>query len=514
MATMTPQEYAESAKSTYQKLEGLRNQFRDRARKYSRLTLPYILPDDSSDTASQDLMQGYSAEGGIGVNTLANKYVNRMFPHYSYFKLNVPDEFIESSGLTKADVVRTSVALEKKSMKHLQKIGARAQFLEIKKHLIITGNYLLHKAEDEGQELVGYTIDNYVVQRDQRGKLLTCIAKDRTYLRALPEDIQALVIRELEVSEEEVYTKEVDLYTRIEYIEGEYLVVRSAESAYLNDEKRYKPEKLRWEPLVWHRYRKEPYGRGLVEDIYNAIYTHDVSSEVVLRAGAIAADIKFFATRDSGIDIDAVNAAESGTWHYGDVNKAGTLQVNKNADLQIMKYLMDDAKQLIGQVFMRLNSALREGERVTAEENRMRAIELDQMHGGIFSALANSLQYKVAVWTLDDVGADIEGTEIDVTIVTGIDALGRQAEAEQAVYLVSDLAQWQNVPEDIRDWVKFDAWVAFVSAGRNIDVSSIIRNRTEYEEYMNQKAQQQQAFRGTQGGSQEMSPEVAAQGGI
>ena len=485
----TPQEYAESAKATYQKLKGVRDQFKDRAVKYSKLTLPYILPDDSSDTSSETLMQGYSSEGAVGVNNLSNKYINRMFPHYSYFKLTVPDDVVEASSYTKADVLRGAVAVEKKAMKHLQKINARTSLLEAIKHLIITGNYLMHKAEDEDQEIIGYPLDRYVVQRDQRGRLLTCIATDTTYLRALPPDVQGTIISELNLRDEEVDTKEVDLYTRIELVDGNYLITKSAESVDLGNYKTVKKEKLRWEALVWHRYRRDPYGRGLVEDIYNAIYTHDVGTEIFLKAAAIAADIKIIADRASGIDVDAVNSSESGTWHYGDPNGVKPLQVNKTTDLQIMDTILAKTERLIGQVFMRMGSAIRNAERVTAEENRLMAIELDQMHGGVFSSLANSLQLKLALWTLEDVGTAVDGEEIEVSIITGIDALGRQAEAEQAVYLVQDLAQWQNVPQDVRDWVKFDQWVAFVAAGRNIDISAVIRSRTEYEQHIQQRQQ-------------------------
>ena len=122
MANKTPQEYAQEAKATYEELKRTRDQFKDRAIKYSKLTLPYILPDDSADTATDTLMHGYSSEGAIGVNNLANKYVNRMFPHYSYFKITVPSEVIEERGLTADVVLSGAVSVEKKAMKHLQKI--------------------------------------------------------------------------------------------------------------------------------------------------------------------------------------------------------------------------------------------------------------------------------------------------------------------------------------------------------------------------------------------------------
>lgn len=496
---ITPQELAEGAKRQYQELLPARKPFEDRALLFSKLTLPYIFPDASADTGNENFKVGYSSEGAVGVSNLANKYINRMFPHYSYFKITIPDEVMLASGKPADFWLRAAVAKEKEAMKHLQGIGARSDFIENVLNLIITGNYLLHKAEDGDKEFIGYPLDKYVLQRDQRGRMITCIAKDTTYLRAMPADVQTAVINELQITKDEVYDKVIDLYTRIEFVEDKYIITKSAENVDLGDYKEVKPEKLRWEPLVWHRYRKDAYGRGLVEDVFSEIHGHDVAREVMLTAGAVAADIKILVSRAAGVNVDELNSSASGTYHLAnDVNGYAVIQMNKTQDIQIMQALAEETKRNISQVFMRLAGSIRDSERTTAEENRMLAMELDQAHGGVFSNLANTFQYKVALWTLEDIGLDFEGSDIEVTIITGIDAIGRQAEAEQAVYLVRDLAEWQNVPEDVRDWIKFDQWVAFVSAGRNVDIKSVIRNQEEYMQYMQEKLQAQQ---GAQQGS-------------
>ena len=69
--------------------------------------------------------------------------------------------------------------------------------------------------------------------------------------------------------------------------------------------------------------------------MYNTIYTNDVSTEVFLKAAAISADIKYIWSRNSGVDIEALNNSESGSHHYGEPDSYSVVQANKTADLQL-----------------------------------------------------------------------------------------------------------------------------------------------------------------------------------
>lgn len=495
--TKTPEEWAKEAKPLYQKLRAEADKFRDRARTFSKITIPALLPDDSSDTSSDSMSWGYSSEGAIGVNHLSNVYISRMFPpNRSFFKLDPTPQGKEELGKARDEgtLVRGLAMIERNAMKHISDIKARPVLLETLQHLIVSGNILLHKIKQG--PLMLYTIDNFVVRRDQTGEIMTMITKDTTYLMALEESVRNQIILEMQIKEDEITAKTVDIYNYIERIaQDQYIHVVVAETIFTGETGTYKKDNLRWEPLVWKRYRKENYGRSLVEEVYNALYTHDVCTEVYLKAAAISADIKFFVDRTAGIDIEKVNKSESGSYHYKNSSQGNAIeaaQVNKVTDLQLSFNMIEKLERTLGQVFLRMASVIRDAERVTADENRMLAQELDQAHGGVFSMLGSTLQRRLAEWTLEDIGASIaDGQTVDMIITTGIDALGRNAEAEQLVLFMNDTAILNNVPEDVRARLKMSNFLTRLGVGRDIPIDEVILTEEEYQQQLQMQQQQQ-----------------------
>lgn len=502
----TPEEYAKDAKPLYQTLRAEADKFRDRSRQFSKLTIPALLPDDSSDTSSDKMTHGYSSEGAMGVNHLSNVYIQRMFPpNRSFFKLDPTPEGKQELTQTRDDetIVRALTTIERNAMKHISKIKARPTLLETLQHLIVCGNCLLYKIP-KGKLMI-YTIDNYVVRRDQTGEVMTIITKDTTYLMALEPAIRDQLIVELNIKPEEVNAKTVDIYNYIERVDQDsYIHVQVAESIYTGVTGNYNQDTLRWEPLVWKRYRKENYGRSLVEEVFNSIYTHDVCTEIYLKAAAISADIKFFVDRSSGVDVQQVNNSESGSYHFknGSNQAIEAAQVNKVTDLQLSFNMLEKLERTLGQVFLRMASVIRQAERVTADENRMLASELDQAHGGVFSMLGSTLQNRLAMWTLADIDASVDGTVIDLTITTGIDAIGRNAEAEQIVLAMNDCSILNNLPEQVIGRIKLSNFLTRIFVGRDVQVDQLIKTETEYASEQQQLQQQQAAAQGMQGAGQ------------
>ena len=56
----------------------------------------------------------------------------------------------------------------------------------------------------------------------------------------------------------------------------------------------------------------------------------------------------------------------------------------------------------------------------------------------------------------------LQGTQIEVTIVTGLDALSRNGDLENFRLAISDLAQIATLPETLQARMKFDEIKAFV----------------------------------------------------
>ena len=121
----------------------------------------------------------------------------------------------------------------------------------------------------------------------------------------------------------------------------------------------------------------------------------------------------------------------------------------------------------------------------------MTATELETAYGGVYSTLAASLQKPVGVWLLDASDFSLQGTQIEVTIVTGLDALSRNGDLENFRLAISDLAQIATLPETLQARMKFDEIKAFVGQGRNVDLDKFLMTDAEYAKVQ----EQQQASR-------------------
>lgn len=121
----------------------------------------------------------------------------------------------------------------------------------------------------------------------------------------------------------------------------------------------------------------------------------------------------------------------------------------------------------------------------------MTATELETAYGGVYSTLAASLQKPVGVWLLDASDFSLQGTQIEVTIVTGLDALSRNGDLENFRLAISDLAQIATLPPTLQERMKFDEIKAFVGQGRNVDLDKFLMTDAEYAKVQ----EQQQASR-------------------
>ena len=76
----------------YNKLEGKRERYLDRAREVSELTIPALLPPEGF-TSSTDLYTPYQSVGARGVNNLASKLLMLLLPpNVPFFRLMPNDE--------------------------------------------------------------------------------------------------------------------------------------------------------------------------------------------------------------------------------------------------------------------------------------------------------------------------------------------------------------------------------------------------------------------------------------
>jgi hypothetical protein len=93
----------------------------------------------------------------------------------------------------------------------------------------------------------------------------------------------------------------------------------------------------------------------------------------------------------------------------------------------------------------------------------MQTMELESSFGGTYSMLAPSIQKPVANWMLASADTPLAGTDLDVVIITGLDALSRNGDLENLKQGIATLAGFMNVPEGLLNRMKWQDLAEFVA---------------------------------------------------
>lgn len=488
-------------KRRYTELGTFREAYLTRAQTYAKVSLPYIMPEVDDQTA-QEVQLDFTSVGAMFVNHLANRYVQELFPvNRSFFQLQI-DESERSETMqenTELDTLLT--AAERRARWAFEQRHARPTMLDLMKHCIIAGNGLPYYPPKEGKVQL-YALDEYVMYRDAQGEVLEIVTEDKKGILSLDPEIRPLIMEELQLDDNADLTKEqatIYTYIRIDPEDPEtYLVTQSIESLEVPDSFQSYPKKyLPWMPQVWNRTRREIYGRGLIEDHYGSFMALSILTEALVTGAATMADIKFLIRPGSLLDVSAMNEAPSGTYHYGMPDDVSAIQSNKQADYQFIKMVIDDYVKHLGKAFMHVSSQIRDSERTTAEENRMRAMELDQSHGGVFSNFSMLLQSPVAALLLRDIDLDISGSSIEPVVVTGLDSMSRNATNEKIRLWIEDLSGLNAVPEAVLGRLKISDLAQVFANGRDVDTSNLVKTEDEFA--AEQQAAQEQEMQGAAG---------------
>lgn len=297
----------------------------------------------------------------------------------------------------------------------------------------------------------------------------------------------------------EVYTHtylEGDIFKSYQEIEGQIIP---------GSEQEYPRDKSPWIPLRLKKMDGEDYGRSFIEDYIGDLKVLEALSKSTTQVAAIASNILFLVNPNAVTRISELQKASSGDFIKGRLEDVQVLQINKTNDLQITSNEKADITSRLSYAFL-LNSAVqRNGDRVTAEEIRYVARELEDTVGSIYSILAQELQLPLVKRVmiqmmrqghLPDLPEGAKG--IEPMIVTGIEALGRGHDLNN---LDTFIRYAQVFPEAFQTSVKQAEILRQIATSLGIDSASVIKTDEEIQQEQQQAMQMQMA--------QQMAPQVA-----
>lgn len=477
----------------WSQLEVTKQPFMSRAERYAKWTLPYMFPH-AGYNGQMELDTDWDSIGAQAVNHLSNKIMLALFaPARPFFRMEADDEgmqeLVEEFGVDEVSIKLMFSRAEKEAMKRLVAKSGRTALFNLVKLLIITGNGMLYMPKD--QKAVTYSMRDYCVDRARDGTIKEIVIKEQIAFGKLDDDIQDDILQSKGHTEA---TEEIELWTWVKLNrEGKYDVVQYAANVKLPDTIGvFSAEQLPWIPATWNLQRGMDYATGHVEDYSGEFHAIEVLNQSLVEGAAIACELKFLVNPNGVADVEELNNAEQGDYVWGAPDDITTMNVDKGQDWNTVLGVLKPAEQRIGRGFLMSSAVTRDAERVTAEEIRTQAIELETALGGTYSHLAETVQTPVAWNVLAELDLDtLKG--VKPLIVTGMDSLSRGSEHEQFMLWMNDLSILNNVPEDVRAIAKLDSVMSKMATGRGVEYEDIIKSAEEQQaDQQRQQAQQQQ----------------------
>lgn len=454
----------------YTELESIRNSFLDRGQEYSRMTLPYLLPEGKK-RGGADNQHGFSGDGAQAVNHLANKLIMSLFPpQTSFFKLAFTEEakaLLKEKGYDPTELAELLVTGEKKAMIHADKIAARTALIEVAKHLIVSGNVLLQIGEGF-KPLRAIPLDRYVVNRSMDGDLLELIILQEKEFYAFPQEVQDALKAAGKAPKDPKEMVKLYTYVYPGKEEDTYDIAQVANGVILKDKQTVKKEDLPWIALRWNSCYGEDYGRGLCEDYAGDLYVIEFLSEAIAKGMVLMSDIKYLVRPGSVTDIDEVAKAPTGEFLFGNIDDIGILQLENRAGFEQISNVLQEYKKRIGMAFMMNTAVRRDAERVTTFELRLDAQELETSLGGTYSLLAQTLQLPFAWLLLKRVGFPVPADMVLPAILTGLEALGRAGDLEKLMQYTEMMVLPGNWPQEVLARTKMNIYSREIAAALSL----------------------------------------------
>lgn len=500
-----------TAEALYTSLEGKRYQYLDRARSASKLTIPYIMPDEGFGAHSR-LETPFQGIGARGVNNLASKLLLALLPpNAPFFRLQIDEHGLRSEGAPEELITEIETSLqqvEETFMEEVSRGSYRTAIHEAVKHLVITGNALLYVPEDGGARV--FHLDRFCVERDPMGNILYICTKETLSYMSLSEDM-----KEVAGANEGGVDDEVNLYTAVCRKEKGWKVWQEINGNVIpKSEGFFGLDKNPYIPLRFSRIDGEDYGRGYVEEYLGDLQSLESLSQSLVEGSAAAAKVLFLVNPNGTTRARTLAESPNGAIAQGNAQDISVLQLEKFNDFRVVQESVQKIEERLGHSFLLTSGVVRQAERVTAEEIRMLGQELESALGGLYSLLSMELQLPLVNRLMDVMNKKNKLPKLpkDVVkpiIITGVEALGRGNDLQKLDLFLAGAAQVVG-PEAVAGHVQVAEYFKRRAIALGIKTEGLVKSAEEMGAEMQQAQQQQMAEKLGPAGIKAMSDQATA----
>lgn len=476
--------------SRYTRYESLRLMVLTRARQAALLTIPPLVPPQNNTIATK-YPTPYQALGARGVNNLAAKLLLALFPvGEPFFRLTVDEMLLakltgDTKQKTKLD--KLFAAIERTAMRHVETSAVRIKVFEAIKQLLVAGNVLLLFTKDG--DLRVFRLDRFVVKRDPMGNVLEIITKEDLSPLAIPEDIR----RSCLVSADDDNPEDViPLYTRLTREEDGTFTTEQELNGYPVPDSfgTYPADECPWMALRWASVENEDYGRSFCEEYLGDLQALEGLSKAILESAAAASKVLFLVKPNASTSKRKIAEAPNGAMLDGNIDDVGVLQLEKYADFRVAFEQVQELTKRLSFAFLLNTSVQRTGERVTAQEIRYVAGELEDALGGNYSVLSQELQLpyiKALLRFMTRKGSipELPKGVVSPAVITGLDAIGRGHDLNKLDLFMQHVAQTPQ--QEVQRRISWGDYYERVGVAAGLDIEGLVRSDDEIQAEMQQQ---------------------------
>jgi hypothetical protein len=367
--------------------------------------------------------------------------------------------------------------MERIVMSDIEGSGDRTVLFEGLKHVIVTGNVLLHNTK-EGMR--AFPLNQFCIRRDAAGHVLEIIVKEMVDPIVLPVEIRNAITANPKYTDK----KSVALYTYVCRKPDHWVTYQESGGVIINSTRSTTPiDKSNWIALRFNRINGEDYGRGYVEEYIGDFMSLENLTCAIVQGSAAAAKVLFLVKPNSTTKPKVLSQTANGGFAVGNAEDVTVLRLDKAQDFQTAKSLRDDFVQQLSFAFL-LNTAIqRDAERVTAEEVRYMAQELEQTLGGFYSIMSVELQQpyvaiKIAALERKGQLPKLPKSSVKPVIVTGLEALGRGNDRNKLVRFLTTISQALG-PQSVPQFINVGEVITRIGIADGIDMQGLVKSEEE-----------------------------------
>lgn len=437
-------------KSEFSAADNARLNILKRARICARLTHPDMLPE-LNVTADMKLKSSFQSLGSDGLSNVTSKITTSIFhPPWFRFKPSAKVIVAVNNGNLGRDVFdefgKKLHDRELQIQSQFEKTKLNTKFRTTFEHTLGVGNSLTLSGGENGDYWYkNFRLDHFVQKRANDGTILwgiTMEMKDPMELSDRDISEAGLGSRE-ELEKKEGEDRNQELYTKwIRQSDGRWLIQQEMNEKII----RWSLEKVNpYFALGYIEMTGEDWSRGFVEGLLGDLLAFDTHMRSLLDWGVNASKITpVIDDAESGGMTPEDLGKVSGEVIYGmvrDGNVRGVafLATKMQGEIRVVAEIAANLEDRLSKQFLLEIQGQRDAERVTATEIIRDARQLEGALGAIYSEVASEIQRPLLDRMMYQMERDRlleplpEGFDdaVDIEILTGLSALGRQKELEK-----------------------------------------------------------------------------------